>query len=256
MFLAKNRKIMFAAIIAVIVIAGPSFYFYNTYQKPKPLPQIGVQTFNSTSTYNANMSSVCSGYRCVYLPVFTASSNVSDPGYNNSSITLTVLPTIGVFNGLCFHMRVWINGSLPSNLKPSELIITQSIQSPDVPDYVYELKGGYIWSTCTNNTNISMAKYQADYPSAYTFNASANATMNVDEYFTNDSLTSNTSTYHFSSHVFFDLSVRPFNVNNASAHDWRLFDLLPDNFTTGITITGLSHIIQEHVQIDEKKSGS
>ena len=80
--------------------------------------------------------------------------------------------------------------------------------------------------------------------------------MNVDEYFTNDSLPSNATAYYFSSHVYFDLSVRPFNVNNASAHNWRLFDLLPDNFTTEITITGLSQIIQEHVQIDVMKTGS
>ena len=252
----KSKKMIMFAVIAVIIVAVPVSYYYNTYQKSQPLPQIGVQAFNRTSTYNANMTSLCSGNRCVFLPVFTAFSNVSDPGYKNSSITLNVLSTLGVFNDLCFRIRVWINGSLPSNLKPSGLIIKQSIESPDVPDYVQELKGGLICSSYTNNTNISLAKYPADYPSAYTCNASANATMNIDESFTNDSLPSNTTLYHFSSYVFLHFIVNPLNVNNASAHNWRLFDLLPVNFTTGITITGLSQMIQEHVQIDVLKEGS
>ena len=247
-----KKKTMILAVVAVIVVAAPLSYFYYTHQNSQPLPQIGVQTFNTTRTFNSNLSFE-NNNEC--LPAVTSISKISEPGYKNSSITLTVLPGIGIFEGLNFFMRVWINGSLPWNLKPSALIITQSFQSPDVPYYVYELKNEYLCSTYTNNTNISIKKYPGGYPSAYTFNSSANATMNIDEYFANDSLSSNTSTYHFSSFVVLCGVVAPFNVKNASAHNWTLLDLLPDDFTTGITITGLSKTIQEHVQIDIMKGG-
>ena len=246
MHLNERMKIIVSVILVVIVIAATSISLYYVYEKAS-LPQIGVQTFNSTRTFNSNVSWEDD---CEFLPAVTSISKISEPGYKNSSITLTVLPGIGIFEGLNFFMRVWINGSLPWNLKPSELVITQSFQSPDVPYYVYELKNEYLCSTYTNNTNISIKKYPGGYPSAYTFNSSANATMNIDEYFANDSLSSNTSTYHFSSFVVLCGVVAPFNVKNASAHNWTLLDLLPDDFTTGITITGLSKTVQEHVQID------
>ena len=246
MHLNERMKIIVAVILVVIVIAATSISLYYVYEKAS-LPQIGVQTFNSTRTFNSNVSCE-SANQC--LSAITALSKISEPGYKNSSITLTVLPSILLFEGLNFYLKVWINGSLPWNLKPSALIITQSFQSPDVPYYVYELKNEYLCSTYTNNTNISIKKYPAAYPSAYTFNSSANATMNIDEYFANDSLSSNTSTYHFSSFVYLTLRVAPFNVKNGTAHNWTLLDLLPDDFTTGITITGLSKTVQEHVQID------
>ncbi len=147
-------------------------------------------------------------------------------------------------------MKIWINGSLPSNLKPSELVITEGVQTPNVPEEV----GGYLWSSFTSNTNIPIAKYTADYPSLYTGNASSTASMHIDKSFVNDSLLSNTTVYHYSSFVLLVMGAQPIIINGAT--NWTLVNMLPLNFTTEIKITGLSKLIQEQVQIDVMGEGS
>lgn len=256
-----KKKTMILAVVAVIVVAAPLSYFYYTHQNSQPLPQIGVQTFNNTKACYANKSIVCNG--CTeFWPALTAYSDISEKGYKNSSITLTVLPNIFRFNSLSSLMRVWINGSLPPNLKPSSLLIKQSLQSPDVPSYVYALKREFLMASFANNINISLKNCTKGpggiNPCNYTFNPSANATMYIGESFVNDSLSSNTSMYHFSSYLLFSICATPFNINRSAngAANWRLFDLLPLNFMTGITITGLSKTIQEHIQFDILRRGS
>ncbi len=245
----RDKLIMIIAVIVAIIVVVPVILMEYPVQKSAPLPQIGVQASNSTYTYDLNKTTMSSSPYCEALPNIMSKVFINESGFKNSTISIRVWGGFLACNNnpIDLSMTLWvhINGSLSSNLKPSGLTILQGIQTPNVPECV----GGNIRTPYTNNTNISCAKYEPGYPSFYSHNASSMKSMHVNESFVNDSDPSNTSAYNFKSILLFNLFIGPWPRRPGDLN-WSTFaNLFPLNFTTAVTINGLSKPVQVQVDI-------
>ncbi len=243
----KSMRIMLLSVLVVIIVAVPITYIeYSSHNTPRL--QISVQTFNSTYTYIVNKTLICYPTYYEYLQNVTSNVVVSENGSNSSSISLRVWGGSAVITGapmgLITCIFVCINGSLASTLRPSGLTILQGIQTPpNVPECV----SGSLFSQYTNNTNILLAKYDSDGPGFYSNNASGMASMDINESFVNETTASNITAYHFRSFLFFYLKVGP--CPQESGNWSTVANLFPLNYTTALTITGLSRPVQEQIVI-------
>ncbi len=125
----RNRKIMLFSVLIVLIVAVPiSFLEFF----PSREPAISVSDGKTFHACDANFSANILPY--LRIPNITASASIGEAGYPNSSLSLTVrgyencCKELVVRSG--FRILINVTGSLPSNLHPSGLMLTQNLSSP------------------------------------------------------------------------------------------------------------------------------
>ena len=129
--IAKNRTLIFFAVIAVIIVAVPiSFYELSS----QPEPTIAVVNDYSYYQWKANFYNHTNETCPLFSPYFNTSAVINETGYPNTTILLSIhgfecyLATEG--QRPWFGLIMNVSGLLPSNLHPKSLVITQNLSTP------------------------------------------------------------------------------------------------------------------------------
>ena len=124
----RNRKIMLFSVLIVLIVAVPiSFLEFF----PSREPAISVRDGKAFHACHGNFYNQT-------LPLWihnvTASASIGEKGYPNSSLSLTARGYEQYLGNAgqtpMFHILINVTGSLPSNLHPSSLMLTQNLSSP------------------------------------------------------------------------------------------------------------------------------
>lgn len=146
----NSKKIMFFAIVAVVIFAFP-ISFYEFIGKSEPITVTGgFAEFNWRDNFT-----ISSGYKKVVLQSNNqtkSSAIISSTGYPNSTLTMNLFSIDYSDDRPSNTFIFWINvsGSLTSNLYPKNLVISETVKA-----YSSE-KGGFLNFT---NPNIARSRF-------------------------------------------------------------------------------------------------
>jgi hypothetical protein len=231
--IAKNRTLMvFFAVIAVIIVAVPiSFYELSS----RPEPTISVVNDYSHYQWKANFYNHANETCPLFSAYVNSSAVINETGYPNTTILLSIhgyecyLATEGQVPW--FGLIMNISGSLPSNLHPKTLVISQNLSAPGLNCWTQVTDNFYISSPTGKLSNLSLT-HGKNYPDPCLPGFSENGSYKCILHFNNESSSSSHSTYNFSVRCMF-------------IHGW--FNFPKTNFTfytnVGVEITGLSKLV-------------
>ena len=122
----RNRKIMLFSIFIVLIVAVPiSFLEFFPSREPAISVSDGKKFYACDANfYNQTLP--------LWIHNVTASASIGEKGYPNSSLSLTAWGFEKYCGGgiIMFFILINLTGSLPSNLHPSGLMLTQNLSSP------------------------------------------------------------------------------------------------------------------------------
>ncbi|MCL5804811.1 MAG: hypothetical protein M1306_05855 [Candidatus Thermoplasmatota archaeon] len=124
----KSKKIMFIAIVAVVIFAFP-ISFYEFPNKPVPISVTdGFAAFNWRYNFSKNYGTE------TVLPSTNQTQSTaifSSSGYPNSSLSIALSSCEFSVQGPMNIFESWINvsGSLTSNLHPKNLVISETVKA-------------------------------------------------------------------------------------------------------------------------------
>ena len=157
--IAKNRSMMiFFAVIAAIILAVPiSFYELSS----QPEPTISVVNDYSYYQWKANFYNHANETCPLFSPCVNTSAVINETGYANTTILLSIhgfecyLATEGQVPWFGLIMNV--SGSLPSNLHPRSLVISQNLSAPGLNCWT-QITDGFFMSPATGKlSNLSLS---------------------------------------------------------------------------------------------------
>ena len=225
----KRNKIIMFAVIAVIIVAVPiSFYELS----PQPEPTISVVNDYTHYQWDANFYNHANETCPIFSPYFNASAVINETGYQNTTLLISIhgfecyLATEGQVP--YFGLILNVSGSLPSNLQPKSLVISQNLSAPGINEWTQSTDLFYISSPSGKLSNLSLTpgKY---YPDPCLPALSKNGSYKCTLQFKNDNSSS--------SHALYNFSVRCMFI-----YGW--FNFPRTNFTfytnVGVEIAGLS----------------
>ena len=225
----KSKMMIVLAVIAVIIVAVPiSFYELS----PQPEPTISVVNDYTHYQWDANFYNHANETCPIFSPYFNASAVINETGYQNTTLLISIhgfecyLATEGQVP--YFGLILNVSGSLPSNLQPKSLVISQNLSAPGINEWTQSTDLFYISSPSGKLSNLSLTpgKY---YPDPCLPALSKNGSYKCTLQFKNDN--------SISSHALYNFSVRCMFI-----YGW--FNFPRTNFTfytnVGVEIAGLS----------------
>jgi hypothetical protein len=120
----RSKFIMLVAVLVVFIVAVP-ITFYEVAQAKEPL--ITVTDGSAFHACNANFQNT--SRPPIWIPNVTSSASIGEIGYPNSSLSLNAWG-VECNQAASFNILINLTGSLPSNLHPSGLLLTQNLSSP------------------------------------------------------------------------------------------------------------------------------
>ena len=122
----RNKKMILFSIFIVLIIAVPvSFLEFFPSREPAISVSDGKKFYACDANfYNQTLP--------LWIHNVTASASIGEKGYPNSSLSLTAWGFEKYCGGgiIMFFILINLTGSLPSNLHPSGLMLTQNLSSP------------------------------------------------------------------------------------------------------------------------------
>ncbi len=126
MLKSRNKRIMLFSIFIVLIVAVPiSFLEFFPSREPAISVSDGKKFYACDANFSARILPL-------WIPNVTASASIGEKGYPNSSLSLTARGYEHYTEGPrpMFYILINVKGSLPSNLHPSGLMLTQNLSSP------------------------------------------------------------------------------------------------------------------------------
>ena len=199
----KRNKIIMFAVIAVIIVASPiSFYELSS----QPEPTISVVNDYTHYQWDANFYNHANETCPLFSQYVNASAVINETGYQNTTLL------ISIHGYECYQstegQRPWfglilnVSGSLPSNLHPKSLVISQNLSAPGLNCWTQVTDGFFIFSQTGKLSNLSLSRSPV-YPDPYTPSLSKNGSYKCTLQFKNESSSSSHALYSFSYHSVF-----------------------------------------------------
>ena len=186
------------AVIAVIIVAVPvSFYELSS----QPEPTISVVNDYTHYQWDANFYNHANETCPLFSQYVNASAVINETGYQNTTLL------ISIHGYECYQstegQRPWfglilnVSGSLPSNLHPKSLVISQNLSAPGLNCWTQVTDGFFIFSQTGKLSNLSLSRSPV-YPDPYTPSLSKNGSYKCTLQFKNESSSSSHALYSFS----------------------------------------------------------
>jgi len=194
----KSKLMIVFAVIAVIIVAVPvSFYELSS----QPEPTISVVDDYTHYQWDANFYNHANETCPLFSPYFNASSVINETGYQNTTLL------ISIHGYECYQstegQRPWfglilnVSGSLPSNLHPKSLVISQNLSAPGLNCWTQVTDGFFIFPPSGKLSNLSLSP-RSIYPNTYIPSLSKNGSYKCTLQFKNESSSSSHALYNFS----------------------------------------------------------
>ncbi len=194
--IAKNRTLMvFFAVIAVIIVAVPiSFYELSS----QPEPTISVVNDYSHYQWKANFYNHSNETCPLFSAYVNSSAVINETGYPSTTILLSIhgfecyLATEG--QRPWFGLIMNVSGSLPSNLHPKSLVISQNLSAPGLNCWTQVTDGFHLYAPASKRSNLSLCSSRQYHGPAFIENGSWNCILQ----FNNESSNVRHALYNFS----------------------------------------------------------
>ena len=191
------------AVIAVIIVAVPvSFYELSS----QPEPTISVVNDYAHYQWNANFYNHANETCPLFSQYVNASAVINETGYQNTTLLISIhgfecyLATEG--QRPWFGLILNVSGSLPSNLHPKSLVISQNLSAPGLNCWTQVTDGFFIFPPSGKLSNLSLSRSPV-YPDPYIPSLSKNGSYKCTLQFKNESSSSSHALYSFSYHSVF-----------------------------------------------------
>ena len=199
----KSKLMIVFAVIAVIIVAVPvSFYELSS----QPEPTISVVNDYTHYQWDANFYNHANETCPLFSQYVNASAVINETGYQNTTLL------ISIHGYECYQstegQRPWfglilnVSGSLPSNLHPKSLVISQNLSAPGLNCWTQVTDGFFIFSQTGKLSNLSLSRSPV-YPDPYIPSLSKNGSYKCTLQFKNESSSSSHALYSFSYHSVF-----------------------------------------------------
>ena len=150
----RSKKIVFIAVIAVLIVAAPlSFYEYNQLHVIH-LPLVLSTNSTSSYTWSGNFSYQPYGCREINMTDHNVSTEILSPGEPISYLNMTIsgksfyLPCFSGNTGAAFEIIVNVSGLIAPKLKPDRIELVENFSVPPNMNF-YSYFGWYAYHNTT-----------------------------------------------------------------------------------------------------------